>query len=108
MKHLHAIRRMSLITLLHAGLGLMPCAATATATAVAPTAAPVETAGHRAERMAWWNDARFGDKAYLLTAPGTALKTSSTAEGTRLSLPATAPDPIASVIVIELANANAR
>lgn len=43
---------------------------------------------------------KFG-KAYLLTAPGKTLKIRNTVDGARLSLPATAPDPIASVVVVE-------
>jgi alpha-L-fucosidase len=40
-------------------------------------------------------------RAYLLADPGTALEVASSKQGTQLKLPVRAPDPIASVIVIE-------
>lgn len=42
-------------------------------------------------------------RAYLLTEPRSALKLRKTGQGMRLSVPASAPDPIASVIVVETA-----
>lgn len=40
-------------------------------------------------------------KAYLLNAPATALPIRATPEGLRITVPATAPDPVSSVIVLE-------
>ena len=40
--------------------------------------------------------------AYLLSAPKTSLTVSETAEGLSVKLPSTAPDPIASVVVLEM------
>jgi alpha-L-fucosidase len=40
-------------------------------------------------------------RAYLLTAPRTALTTKAGADGLTMQVPAAAPDPVASVIVIE-------
>ena len=45
-------------------------------------------------------------KAYLLASPKTALKFSEGGEGVAIELPAKAPDPIASVIVIESKDSN--
>lgn len=42
------------------------------------------------------------EKAYLLTQPGTPLITTSNQDGAEIQLPATAPDPIASVVVLEI------
>jgi alpha-L-fucosidase len=41
-------------------------------------------------------------KAYLLTDPAKALATASADDGVKVTLPATAPDPVASVVVLEI------
>jgi alpha-L-fucosidase len=40
-------------------------------------------------------------KAYLLTAPGTALAFNASGDGLKIEVPATAPDPISTVVVLE-------